>query len=211
MDIVGSKGRDDCSNELALAVCKLLLFFRLEDRLPTLPYARKESMIYERQNFEGISNENLKSLQSSDQPVLVADAVCKHNIGKFAHHSRGSGIHKVQSTLVIWFLEMIFVGEPGGGQYDCLLSWNPSIYLWKPRPSIRTTIQALGRRTSVCSNSRTYSYLRSILNLCGFKSLGRAAYFEFAISRPFSRLSTQYIREQLSQIVQDEYTAQLSH
>lgn len=36
------------------------------------------------------------------------------------------------------------------------------VYLWKPLPSMRTTIQVFGSRRSGCSNAFTYSYLQLI-------------------------------------------------
>jgi hypothetical protein len=51
--------------------------------------------------------------------------------------------------------------------------------LWKPRPSIRTTIHVFGRRMSGCSKALTYSYLRAMLSHGLVKDLGQ--YLEFAM------------------------------
>lgn len=53
-------------------------------------------------------------------------------------------------------------------------------YLWKPLPSIRTTIQVLGKRISSLSNSLTYSYLLSQYRKIPNTNL---TYFELAIGR----------------------------
>jgi hypothetical protein len=53
-------------------------------------------------------------------------------------------------------------------------------YLWKPLPSMRTTIHVFGRSRSGCSKAFTYSYLRNLISTPVRVRLW-STYFEFAI------------------------------
>ena len=97
-------------------------------------------------------------LEGQTLPVFIADPIGNDYVWQLSHDSLGSRVHEIESTAIIGLLEGVFIGESEHlSAFELKAAFETN--LWKPRPSMRTTIQVFGSRGSGCSKAFTYSYL----------------------------------------------------
>ena len=44
-------------------------------------------------------------------PVFVTLSICNHNVSEFLHHCLSTFIHKLQCSLIVWFLKTVPIGK----------------------------------------------------------------------------------------------------
>jgi hypothetical protein len=125
---------------------------------------RKANMTYGKQNFREISVSR-KLIQESrilDSEYLYSSLV------PYAIMISGSSVMTALAAAFMSSRARRSLGFSKACLSENLLKINlicnhcrGETHLWKPRPSIRTTIHVFGSRRSLCSKVFTYSYLRT--------------------------------------------------
>ena len=44
-------------------------------------------------------------------PVFITLSICNHNVSEFLHHCLSTFIHKLQCSLIVWFLKTVPIGK----------------------------------------------------------------------------------------------------
>jgi len=112
-------------------------------------------------------------------PILITDPISKNDIWELCHNRHGGCVHQIHSPFIVRFFKPILSCESKGGEVSTASAGKMvTIYLWNPRPSIRTTIHVFGSKMSACSKAFTYSYLKVLTCVQVSKGL-------FTLSSPY--------------------------